>query len=111
MAGKYARQGYRGRAKKVDANQAEIVAALEAIPGVTVVDIGKPLDLLVGYKGITHLFEVKNPDGKNRLEPDQEKFLSDWTGREPVIVRTIDDCLSALGIGSRAGLGIYQAPR
>lgn len=90
-------QGFRGRARKRDANEPEIIAALEKIPGVTVVLMDKPVDLLVGYNGQTFLFEVKNPEGKNRIEPDQAKFFSDWTGRPVEIIRTTDDALRAIG--------------
>lgn len=103
MPGRYTRSGYNGRARKVDANQPEIIAALEKI-GASVFPMGKPLDLLVGYQGVTHILEVKNADGKNKLEPDQETFIAEWRGRPPVIVRTVDDALEAIGALSSAGL-------
>ena len=90
---------YGGRAAKVDANQPEIVAALIAA-GVTVAEIGKPLDLLCGYLGVNHILEVKNPNGKNRLEPDQVEFIGDWKGRKPVIVRNPTEALNAVGAGA-----------
>jgi len=46
---------------RVDANQKEIVKALEKI-GCVVEVIGKPLDLLVGYRHHNFLIEVKNPE-------------------------------------------------
>ena len=95
---RYSARGYRGHAAKSDANQKELVAALEQLPGVTVVVIGKPVDLLVGYRGINHLWEVKNPDGKNRVEPDQQSFFENWTGRTPAVVRSLEDCLRELGL-------------
>jgi hypothetical protein len=65
-------------ARKVDANQGEIVSALEAI-GVQVFDLsasgdGVP-DLLCGFRGRLELLEVKNPDGRgNRLTIPQVRF-------------------------------------
>lgn len=94
---KFARNGTRRRAKKTDANESEIILALEKA-GCTVVPIGKPLDLLVGLHGVTHILEVKNPDGKNRLEPDQVEFIEQWRGRPPVVVRTVDEALLAVGV-------------
>lgn len=91
-------RGYTRRNARVDANQKEIIKGLEKIPGVTVVPIGKPLDLLVGYNGITHIFEIKNPDGKDRVNDDQAEFIKNWTGRTPVVCRTLEDCLDALGL-------------
>jgi hypothetical protein len=66
------------RAARVDANQAEIVAALRAA-GAYVWIIGLPVDLLVGYKGHTFLVEVK--DGpKKRLTALQQDFFNNWAG-------------------------------
>ena len=106
---KYAQQGYRGRKKKRDANEPEIVAALEAIPGVMVIPLDRPVDLLVGYNGINHLLEVKNPEGKNRLEPDQLEFIHDWPGREVVVVRTVDEALNAIG-ANVSSLAVARVP-
>ena len=60
-------------AKRVDANQDQIVSALRAA-GAYVWIIGLPVDLLVGYKNHTFLVEVK--DGpKKRLTALQDDFL------------------------------------
>ena len=93
---------YQGRAAKVDANQPEIVAALLAV-GATVAEIGKPLDLIVGYSGENFLLEVKNPNGKNRLEPDQIEFIDLWKGKTPVIVRNEAEALHAIGANAHSG--------
>ena len=90
-------RGYTRRNAKVDANQKEIVKALEQIPGISVCPIGKPLDLLVGYQGINHIIEIKNPDGRDKVEDDQQKFIDEWQGRTPEIARTVDDVLDIIG--------------
>ena len=65
-------------AKRVDANQEQIVSALRAA-GAYVWIIGLPVDLLVGYKNHTWLVEVK--DGpKKRLTALQDDFFKNWTG-------------------------------
>jgi hypothetical protein len=120
MPGRYARSGYNGRKKKVDANQPEIVEALEKI-GASVFSLGKPVDLLVGYQGKTYLLEVKNPEGKSirkrtdsvKLEPAQEEFIADWRGRPVSIVLTTDDALAAIGALSSGGLrgSLVRVPR
>lgn len=107
---KHNAQGYMKRARKRDANEPEIIAALESIPGVTVVPIDKPVDLVVGYQGITHLLEVKNPKGKNRIEPDQRDFMDTWQGRPVVIVRSPQDALQAIGIFD-SQMSIVTVPR
>lgn len=94
---KFSHSGFQGRARKRDANEPEIIAALEAVPGVVVIPQDKPLDLLVGFMGKTFLLEVKNPAGKNKIEPDQQEFFDDWTGGPAVIVRSPADALDVIG--------------
>jgi len=69
--------------KKVDRNQLEIVKALEAI-GAEVLEIGWPVDLLVGYRRQNWLLEVKDPDkppSERKLTDDQVIFFRDWPGQ------------------------------
>jgi Holliday junction resolvase len=86
------------RAAKVDANQAEIVAALRAV-GVSVqslATVGKGCpDLLAARGADTWVIEVKGPKGK--LTPDQIEFLKHWRGVVH-IVRTVDEALSIVGV-------------
>ena len=89
------------RAKKTDANQASLIAILREV-GATVVDlsaVGKGCpDLLVGFRGVTYLLEVKNVKGKNRTTRDQDIFYAWWRGAPVAIVRTADEALQAIGI-------------
>ena len=102
-------KGYTRRNAKVDANQKAIVKALEEIPGVTVVPIGKPLDLLIGFQGITHIVEIKNPDGKDQVNDDQQKFIDSWTGRRPEVARSLADVLDIIG-ASVSSLAVTRVP-
>jgi len=74
------------RANKVDANQAEIVETLRAIPGCTVYVINDPVDLMVGWMHATWLFEIKNKDGKNVITQRQKDFIEEWTGGKAYVV-------------------------
>lgn len=65
-------------AKRVDANQDQIVSALRAA-GAYVWIIGLPVDLLVGYKNRTILVEVKSGP-KKRLTALQQDFFENWCG-------------------------------
>lgn len=71
-------------AKKVDANQGDIVKALEKI-GCSVCVIGEPVDLLCGYRGENYLIDAKNPEtdyGKNDRSTDvQREFFASWRGQ------------------------------
>ena len=73
---------YKGYNAKRDANEPEIIAALEAI-GCEVFRLDKPLDLLVGYRGKNWLIEVKTKKG--RLTKDQKDFLPKWRGQLAVV--------------------------
>jgi hypothetical protein len=85
------------RAARVDANQADIVAALRAI-GCSVWVIGLPLDLLIGYRGKTALVEVKTMTGKRSPKPSrltqlQKDFMLDWKGGTVATVTDIEGAL------------------
>ena len=80
-------------AKKVDANQKEIIDALRRI-GCEVETIsgckGMP-DLLVSLGSRLYLLEIKNKEGENKVSDDQVKFHK----RFPVsIVRTTQEALN-----------------
>jgi hypothetical protein len=91
-------------AAKIDENQPDIVKTLRSIPGVTV-ELNHD-DILVGYKGVTYWFEIKDPaktlnkDGtyrKGAIKPSQKKLLKEWTGHYEV-VNSIDQILKTLVI-------------
>lgn len=89
------------RAAKVDANQADIVAALRKI-GASVqplhaVGSGCP-DLLVGWRGMTSLLEVKDgskPPSARKLTPDQVEWHANWRG-QVAVVETIEQAIEAI---------------
>ena len=65
-------------AKRVDANQEQIVSALRAA-GAFVWIIGLPVDLLVGYKNRTILVEIKSTS-KSKFTALQKDFFTNWCG-------------------------------
>ncbi len=79
------------QAAKIDANQPEIVKALRDM-GATV-ETGKD-DILVGYKGKTFWYEIKDPakalnkDGSFRsgaVKESQIKLQSNWKGHYRIV--------------------------
>lgn len=90
------------RAARVDANHSEIVQLLREI-GCSVQSLagvadGCP-DLLVGYRGQTFLFEVKDgmkPSSKRKLTPDQEAWVDGWRGSPVWLVTDKTTALEAL---------------
>lgn len=81
---------------RTDSNQAEIVAALRRI-GCSVqtlhqVGSGVP-DLLVGFRGVNLLFEVKADRG--RLTPAESTWLDEWRGTADVI-RNAEEALALI---------------
>ena len=85
-------------AKRVDAVQPEIVAALRQI-GASVTSlhaIGHGVcDILVGYQGVNYLLECKSARG--RFTPDELYWHALWKGRIAV-VRSIGEALAAIGV-------------
>lgn len=75
-------------AKRTDDNHAEVREGIRsALKGVSVFDAsgagsGCP-DLIVGYRGRTYLFEIKDPrkpPSKRKLTPAQVEFFDNWQG-------------------------------
>ena len=90
----------RGSPRKVDANQAEIVAALRDA-GCEVFDIsatgGGVPDLVVRLPNDKLLLvEVKNPAARGKLNKLQEKFHARWSGVVSV-VNTVDEARGLVG--------------
>lgn len=92
------------RAAKIDANQDAVVSALRAagasVQSLAAVGKGVP-DLLVGYKGQTLLFEVK--DGKKapsaqRLTDDQLTWHGSWRGGPLAVVDGPESALRMIGV-------------
>jgi len=89
------------RQARVDANQAEIVEALRKI-GASVqplhaVGQGCP-DLLVGWRGIVSLLEVKDgskPPSARKLTEDQVKWHAEWRG-QVAVVENVEQAIEAI---------------
>ena len=86
------------KAAKTDANQKAIVAVLRkagaSVQILSIVGRGFP-DLLVGYRGINYLMEVKSLKGKlNNLQLD---WMGKWRGQK-CIVHTVDHALERIGV-------------
>ena len=87
------------KARKIDANQPEIVKGLRAIGCSVAVTSsagdGFP-DLVVGYYGRNWLIEVKDgakPPSRQKLTPEQEQFFIGWHGQID-IVTSLDEAIS-----------------
>ena len=80
----------RSYGNKRDANEPGIVAALRKC-GCSVYPLDKPCDLLVGFRGKTHLVEVKTKHGI--VTKPQVEFAETWTGEPVAIVRSADEAI------------------
>ena len=83
-------------AKRVDANQDQIIIALRAA-GASVWIISLPVDLLVGYKGHTFLVEIKRT-AKSRFTPLQADFFESWGGGTLARIDSPDAALRMIGV-------------
>ena len=79
------------RNARKDTNQDEIVEAMRAI-GATVQTLhqlgGGVPDLLIGWRGVNYLWEVKDgnkPPSKRRLTPDEAEWHNGWRGQVDII--------------------------
>ena len=90
-------------ARRVDNNQSQIVTRLREI-GASVIDLsavgGGVCDLLVGYRGVNYLIEVKNREtdyGKRGLNKNQKDLADEWRGSAIHVVYTRDEALKIIG--------------
>jgi hypothetical protein len=85
-------------ASRVDGNQASIVRALRAV-GAYVLhthQLKNCFDILVGYRGRTHLMEIKDPaqpPSARQLTPGEAKFREEWRGTPYHVVETADQAI------------------
>ena len=90
------------KAKRVDANQADIVRALRKVGAIvaitSAVGSGFP-DIVVAFTGGIYLLEIKDgtkPPSATKLTKDEQAFHAKWHGYVH-IVYSIDDALRVIG--------------
>jgi hypothetical protein len=89
-------------AKKIDTLQTEVVSALRKIgASVTILSaVGKGVpDLLVGFRGVNFLIEVKS-HSKAKLTPDQVVFFGTWCGQVSVVY-SVEEAISLVTSGKK----------
>lgn len=88
------------RAARRDANEDQIVSALQACGAyVKKINGSGEFDLLCHYRGHTLLLEVKDgrkPPSAQALTPAEEKFHEEWPGDNLYIVNSVDAALDIL---------------
>lgn len=89
------------RACARDANEGPIVDALRAV-GASVVRLPPPSpDLLVGFRGLNLLLEVKTLRGTKRKDQEhQKRWREEWRGSVYVVTGP-EEALAILGVGAR----------
>jgi hypothetical protein len=88
--------------KRTDRNHSEIINALRKIPNLSVFsthEVGKGFpDIVVGYKGVNYLIEIKDgnkPPSARKLTDAELQFHSNWRGQIK-IVNNLDEVLNLL---------------
>lgn len=90
------------RAARVDDNQDEIKNALRDIGASVFVtsNVGNGFgDLVVGFRGVNYLLEIKDgskPPSRRKLTPAEAKFHDEWRGQVDV-VNSVDEALQVVG--------------
>jgi hypothetical protein len=74
---------------------ATLVAGGVTLPAGISALIDRPVDALVGFRGVNHLMEIKTARGK--LRASQRAFLDGWRGSVSV-VRSVEDALTVIGV-------------
>lgn len=84
-------------AAKRDKIEPDIIKALEFV-GATVEQLSKRdvADLLVGFRGVNYLLEVKS-GAAGRVSDGQQNWQDSWRGMVAV-VRSVDEALEVLGL-------------
>lgn len=80
-----------------DGNAKAIIDAMRKM-GASVEIIDRPLDVLVGFRGVTAIAEIKTPRGK--LRASQTAFLDGWRGMSRVL-RSVDDGIDLVNVMAR----------
>jgi hypothetical protein len=88
--------------RRVDSNHGEIVAALRkggaTVQSLAAIGQGCP-DLLVGFRGVNYLFEVKDgakSPSRRCLTEDETEWAEKWNGQWNILM-SIDDVAAWLG--------------
>ena len=91
-----------GYKKRTDGNQQRIVEILRRVGASVFVasSIGHDFpDLIVGYRGMNYLIEVKDPAqpaSKRKLRPGQQAFAESWRGQVAKVEHE-DEALKLIG--------------
>ncbi len=86
-------------AKRIDANQKEIVATFRKLGCSVFVtsEIGKGFpDIVLGFRGDNYLIEIKDgkkPLSQQKLTEQEQEFHREWDGNL-CIIRSIEDAIS-----------------
>ncbi len=89
----------RAYANKRDASEAPIIEVLRKA-GCSVIQLDKPVDLLIGFRSRTILAECKT--AKGGFTKDQIDFMASWRGSLVVTLRNVDDALAALKVWGKS---------
>lgn len=82
------------RAARTDNNQKEIVKYIRSIGGLVLHlhTLKNCCDILVGFRGVIYLFEIKNgAKNKKKLTQGEVEFLRDWIGYSLHVITGIED--------------------
>lgn len=92
--------------KRTDANHKDIIDAVRKIPSVSVFSthmVGKGFpDIVIGYKGINYLVEIKDgakTKSQKKLTEDEMRFHQSWFG-QIIVCECVKDVLKLLQINT-----------
>lgn len=106
------------RAARVDGNHDEVLEALRRV-GAKAVYLRTPIDLLVGFRGVNVLLELKDgrlPPSHRQLTADERDFIATWPGTvyvvtspEEAVLRVVEAARPAPMEGATQGAVVSAA--
>lgn len=89
------------RAARVDGNQKQIVDGLRRFGASVLItsQLKNCFDILVGYKGINYIMEIKDgdkPKSQRKLTKGEQEFKDRWKGGEYFIVESLDKAIEII---------------
>ena len=90
------------RDARTDGNQKAIVEYIRSIGGLVLHlhALKNCCDILVGFRGVIYLFEIKN-GAKKKLTPGEAEFFREWMGYNLHVVAGIEDVNKVLNIKTK----------
>ena len=89
------------RNARIDSNQNEIVKAFRKLGASVLItsQLKNCFDILVGYKGINYIVEIKDgnkPPSQRKLTEGEQNFADNWRGGKYYIIESVEQAIKLI---------------